>query len=197
MKYNYTLRFSLLFFLFLGVPAHSAYINYCYNPAPVCHQVYRGTTTRLICQIPPKRCEIQWVPDPAYPNHSPAPTQPHNQPPPNSGQQPPPMSPERAACFANANETSALCQNAYNDLHQICKAFNAMMGGAAVGTGRLLWAKIMDDTLDSRVGAAMRVAGGTAGFQVEDVLVPCASLTNRAIAFCRAGAGRMKANCPY
>lgn len=97
---------------------------------------------------------------------------------------------KKEACISNAMSTQQSCESAYNNLNSICNAYVGILGGAALSKF-LKYVGIENASL----GGAITV--GTAALNVNEdtTIIGCNRLVPSAMAYCKAGAEKMKNSC--
>ena len=97
---------------------------------------------------------------------------------------------KKAACHGEAEAAKEQCENAYQDLNNICQAYIGMLGG--YGAAKLL--EKMADGAQVLVGRAITISTASGANLAEEV-PGCAYFTNRAMDFCADGANKMMKKC--
>ncbi len=70
-----------------------------------------------------------------------------------------------------------------------------MLGGAAGASSKWFYSKIVGSALDEKTVQLIVTSSAASGYVLDDVLVPCTSLTGQAMGFCSAGEEKMKREC--
>lgn len=176
---------SFAYLIILGVNSVSLQVRagqVCYVAGEACSVFARQGYYERVCK-PVIQCH--WVPEP-----SPVPTPPSPPSPP-----PQPLPPPNQQCINNAITAESNCKASYNQLHDICTGFNAALGGAAGATSKWLYSKLVGSAVDDKTSKLIVSGAAATGYAVDDVLVPCTTLTAQAMEFCSAGAEKMKREC--
>lgn len=108
---------------------------------------------------------------------------------------PPDYAASRHACMGKAANVGEQCRTSYNQLHNICVNVN---GAAGLMGGRMVMRFFEKLELSLSREAYLATVGGLGmtGYKVEDSIIPCDTLTNKAMEFCKVGVEKMKSQCP-
>jgi hypothetical protein len=100
---------------------------------------------------------------------------------------------EIAQCKANASGAGYQCRNSYRNLGNMCSGVDDFLFSGGVSTMKMFLGKL---STEAATAFGIAQAGSVIlGAQYDDMVLPCGELTEKAMAFCDAGAAKIASEC--